>query len=273
MMRNLAKMVLAAALGCVPGAQALAWGAEGHQAVAAIAADQLNDRARQGVLALLDGGDAKAAMVLAATWADQVRPRRPDTGPWHYVDFPLDRDAYDPRYCVADGCVVEAIPRFAAVVRDESLAKPVRAEALKFLIHFLGDVHQPLHCTDNRDRGGNEVKVSVGGRDTNLHAVWDSGVIRDVLRPASGVGLGDGITASTPAASFAGWRNGDAVAWATESHQVGQKVAYGSLSGSGGTGVSPIVLPASYESDAAPVVTEQLAKAGARLAWILNGSF
>ena len=160
----------------------LAWGAEGHRIVAAIAADELTPAARQEVEELL-GGDASVAMVQASTWADEIRPKRPDTAPWHFVDIPIQSNGYDPgRDCPADDCVVGQIDRDARIVADRQLAAPIRAEALRFLIHFVGDLHQPLHAADNDDRGGNRLRVVLRQHRTNMHAVWDVDVVRALGR-------------------------------------------------------------------------------------------
>ena len=146
---------------------AFAWGAEGHRIVALIAASELTPQAKAQVESLL-GGDAASSMAELSTWADEIKFRRHETGPWHYVDIEIDSQGYNAaRDCPTGDCVVAQIERDEHIVGDRSLAMPVRAEALKFLIHFVGDLHQPLHCADNHDRGGNEVKVKI-----RLTSLW-----------------------------------------------------------------------------------------------------
>src|SRR5580692_10642005 len=171
-MKNiLAPLLLAASF--ISPSEAFAWGDEGHRIVALIAASELTPQAKTQVESLL-GGDASSSMADLSTWADEIKFHRHETSPWHYVDIEIDSTGYDPaRDCPTGDCVVAQIERDERIVGDRSLAMPVRAEALKFLIHFVGDLHQPLHCADNHDRGGNEVKVILGRRSTNLHAVWD----------------------------------------------------------------------------------------------------
>ncbi|HTW36677.1 MAG TPA: S1/P1 nuclease, partial [Rhizomicrobium sp.] len=131
---------------------ALAWGAEGHQIIAHIAASKLTPRAQAEVSQLL-GGNTETAMVQASTWADEIRPSRRETAPWHFVDIPIGSSGYDAsRDCVHDDCVVAQIIRDESVIADRRLVPAVRAEALKFLIHFVGDIHQPLHASNNHDR-------------------------------------------------------------------------------------------------------------------------
>lgn len=114
-------------------------------------------------------------MEVASTWADEIRRDRPETAPWHYVDIKVTSTGLDRgRNCPGDDCVVAQIEKDLAIVRDRTLAPPIRAEALRFLIHFVGDLHQPLHAADSHDRGGNEVRVVLDGELTNLRAVWDT---------------------------------------------------------------------------------------------------
>jgi nuclease S1 len=162
---------LAFAIWCLSHAAAFAWGAEGHHLVARIAADELTPRAKAAVADLL-GGDATAGMIRASTWADEIRPSRPETAPWHYVNIEITSTGYDAaRDCPNDACVVAQVERDAKIVWDSAISKPVRADALRFLIHFVGDMHQPLHCSDNQDHGGSSVRVVFEGHRTNLHAI------------------------------------------------------------------------------------------------------
>jgi len=161
---------------------ALAWGPEGHEVVAALAAANLTPSARAQVSALL-GGDSM--IVLDANWADEIRTDQPQTAPWHYVNIPLNAPGYDPRRDCADGrCVVAQIERNEHVLADRSASKAARADALRFLIHFIADVHQPLHAADN---GGNAFTVFLRGKHTNLHHVWDNDVVDIFGRDAGAV--------------------------------------------------------------------------------------
>src|SRR5471030_179513 len=117
---------------------ALAWGAEGHEIVAAIAAHELTPRARA---AHLLGGEAM--LVLASNWADEIRDQRQGTGRWHFVDIPLAAPGYHPRRdCPDRACVVAQIENDMRILDSRRLNDSTRAEALRFLIHFVADVHQ-----------------------------------------------------------------------------------------------------------------------------------
>ena len=180
-MRRLIAIATIAAAVLMPS-PAWAWGNEGHEVVALIAASELSPVAKAKVEQLL-GGDAANSMADVSTWADKIRRDRPETGPWHYVDIEITYAGYDAsRDCPNDACVVAQVQKDAIIVGDRTLTQPVRAEALRFLIHFVGDLHHPLHATDNHDRGGNEVRVVLSGKRKNLHAVWDT----DVVEAATG---------------------------------------------------------------------------------------
>lgn len=248
----------------------LAWGAEGHRIVAAIAADQLTLAAQAQVATLLGSNDAKAAMVAVSTWADEIRRQRPNTAPWHFVDIPVSAPSYDAdRDCRRGDCVVAQIERDARIVGDRQLVAPVRAEALRFLIHFVGDVHQPLHDEDNGDRGGNRVQVVLGRRHTNLHAVWDVDVVRALGHDPEEVALR--LEREITPAEKREWSAGSAVQWANEAHQIAQREIYGRISGQIGTD-APIVLTLQYPRQESAVAAQQLEKAGVRLAAVLNAA-
>jgi hypothetical protein len=249
---------------------AWAWGREGHRVVALIAADRLTPAARAQVADLL-GADARGAMEAASTWADEIRDERPQTGRWHYVDIEISAKGYDAaRDCPAGDCVVAQILKDERLVADSRLARPARAEALRFLIHFIGDMHQPLHCADHHDRGGNSVQVKLGDQETNLHSVWDTAIV---------TGLGDDPAAVaaelngqiTPREADA-WSRGGPVDWADESFAIAKHDIYGPLRGAADAG-GTIQLPDDYVLRERPVVAEQLERAGVRLAMVLNRTF
>lgn len=246
---------------------AWAWGGEGHRIIALIAADRLTPAARAEVSALL-GGDARASMEEVSTWADEIRRDRPETGPWHYVNIEISANGYDAaRDCPAGDCVVAQVQKDEGIIADHRLAKPVRAEALRFLIHFVGDLHQPLHCADNHDRGGNEVRVLVGAEETNLHAVWDTNVVAALGQNPDQVA--SGLAAQIGPGDETAWRRGSPADWANECFGIAKRTIYSTLHGEGGT-AAPIVLPPDYAARERSVTSVQLEKAGVRLAALLN---
>ena len=261
----LAFSVAAFALSCLPG---MAWDKAGHQAVAQIAAARLNPTAQAAVADLLDAKDALTGMNEVAPWADEIRRGRGETAPWHFVDIQITDDGYDvARDCANDDCVVGQIKKDIAILKDKTLLKPVRAEALKFLIHFVGDVHQPMHCADNHDKGGNKVSIMVGSHKTNLHSVWDTAVVNAISTDPAVIAstLGPKITPELAAQ----WSASPPEMWANEGFAIAKLKIYPQFAGSGST-LAPIVLPDSYPSSVGPITAMQLAKAGVRLAAALN---
>jgi hypothetical protein len=191
---------VAAALLYHPAAS-LGWWDKGHQIVAKIAADRLNPHAKAAVKEILKNDPTGHTLVAVAGWADTVRKTpMPETYNWHFVDIPVDGqpETYDAaRDCKPDpakgDCIVAALNREVPLLTDPNASATDRAQALKFVTHFLGDLHQPLHCAErNGDTGGNGVKVTFFGATNeappfqhspwNLHAVWDGGMIDHTKR-------------------------------------------------------------------------------------------
>jgi S1/P1 Nuclease len=304
-----------------------AWGCEGHQIIALIAEKHLSPHAAKMSRQILAESpiDKKLSryckqtgldpFVDSSTWADDERSVEPDTGPWHFIDIPRGAPKGDVgQYCPpSTGCVITALAAQVRVLRRSAATAQERADALRFVIHLVGDIHQPLHATTNDDMGGNCVPVTFFGlaphernleRESyspNLHGVWDVGIIEHFAPP-------EDAQAPTPQqiadetgeagkidrdfrAQFSSWRPGaiDFAAWAWESHELAEKVAYGQLphkiaierprmveSCADDDHISTRMLRLDerlgedYENAAAPVVQQQLAKGGARLAALLN---
>ena len=179
MARILSALVIALLLVPHP---AHAWGRLGHRLVAALAWDDLTPQARAQIALLLEG-EADPTLPGIASWADELREHDPDLGKrssrWHYVNIAEDDCRYDAaKHCKDGDCVVEAIRAQTAILADASRSKAERLQALKFVVHFVGDAHQPLHAGFGRDKGGNDFQVQFDGRGTNLHSLWDSGMLK-----------------------------------------------------------------------------------------------
>lgn len=176
--RTLAVVLMLSALSPMA---AHAWGPKGHRLVAGLASTELTPRARTEVSRLLRG-EAEPTLAGIANWADDLREHDPDLGKrsarWHYVNLAEDDCAYRPAtQCPTGDCLIEAIARQRDLLADRRQPDAVRAQALKFLVHFIGDAHQPLHAGYARDRGGNTIQVQLDGKGTNLHWIWDGEVI------------------------------------------------------------------------------------------------
>lgn len=151
-----------------------AWGAMGHRIVGQIADDNLNPKAKKSIEKIL--GDQTLAQV--STWADMIRsdPNWDFVKPWHFVDLP-DGQTYSDVTPNPQGDVIQAISAQIEVLKNEKSTNEEKQNALKFIVHFVGDIHQPLHAGRPDDRGGNTIKVKFNDRTMNLHSLWDSGMI------------------------------------------------------------------------------------------------
>jgi hypothetical protein len=159
-------------IACLVPALARGYGPEGHIIVGIAAELRLCSVARAQVNALGEG-DSLADLGL---WADRIRSARAGSAPWHYMNI-ADGASVRAFLHPPEGDVLEAIPRFAGVLADHALSLRERAEALRFLVHFIVDIHQPLHVGRASDRGGNMIELRLGRATTNLHRFWDSDVI------------------------------------------------------------------------------------------------
>ncbi len=158
-------------------APAWAWGQLGHRVIGELADERISGRTRAEIEMILGEED----LAQASTWADEERSNPSDfwqkeAGPYHYVTVP-DGKTYDDVGAPVEGNALTALERFAETVRDREAPRAERALALKFIVHIVGDLHQPLHVGNGTDRGGNDVKVRWFGDDTNLHSVWDTQLI------------------------------------------------------------------------------------------------
>lgn len=151
------------------------WAKDQHEVIGEIAEMNLTPEAKKAVATILGSADRLSDI---AIWADTIKRDRRETAPWHYVNFPLD--LYEPSSDIRDtekGNIVTAIEEQIAILDGRRGDTTGREEALKFLVHFVGDLHQPLHCGCAADRGGNTFGFYRKGKVTNLHSFWDAGAI------------------------------------------------------------------------------------------------
>jgi hypothetical protein len=155
-------------------ANAAAWGSTGHRVVARIAENHLAPETARAIAELI----GPQSLVRVATWADEIRsdPAWAEAAPWHYINIPAD-GSVDTMERNPRGDVLEAMQRFAAVLEDRDAAPGDRATALKFLVHLVADVHQPLHTELPDSRGEGTDLVLWFGEPTDLHSLWDTGLI------------------------------------------------------------------------------------------------
>ena len=279
---------------------AYAWGDEGHEIVAAIAYARMNKAARAKADALLatDTDPLTAPdFVSRSTWADRWRDADRSTTKvqydatrhWHFVNIELDGGSLDaacnhhpplpPGVAAsrgpADDCVVDKVDQFSAELRAAATPQSEKLLALKFLIHFVGDLHQPLHAADRHDSGGNAVPVLYGdlGAPDNLHAYWDQRLVRQLGTDPKQVA--QVLNKAIGGAQSRTWGKGKPADWAAEAAAQAKAVAY-DFSGESTVpdehGIPAIRLDAVYDQRALPVVREQLSRAGVRLARLLDAA-
>lgn len=329
--RKLAGLIILVSLIAIMPVRAMAWGSEGHQITALIAYDLLTPRARNNVLAVLQGRKITAL----AVWPDDLKRAgqgcvipgaigcnpnyRPETAQWHFVDIPINESKYDPHgeYCRSSrygDCIVPAIEDFRSILNrstnrafaangDEQKRK--LHDALSFVTHLLGDIHQPLHCADNKDGGGNSVLVTWQNEPQytwdniwNLHSVWDEYIVdrnikamkpgqrtfrlyakslfnelspaeRDYAQLKSSsieVGLDENVIV---------WAEGSLAVAKTSTYKLPTSTVKTSTRGfqkkdRNGKPLDIVVLDEKYFTDNMPVVEKQLRLGGIRLARILN---
>ncbi|HYG07968.1 MAG TPA: S1/P1 nuclease [Stenotrophomonas sp.] len=244
---------------------AQAWGGQGHRLVARIADTELTPEARQQVAELL-AGEPDPTLAGIASWADKLREHDPKLGkqssPWHYVNLGENDCAYSPpRNCPKGNCVIEALKAQTALLADRSQPLDTRRQALKFVVHFVGDIHQPMHAGYAHDKGGNDFQLQFNGKGTNLHSLWDSGMLYDRHLDDDAYLAQLLALPATPPASPA--LPPQAAAWA----QASCRIAIA-------PGVYPDKhnLPDGYVAQYRPVAEAALRQAGDRLAALLNAA-
>ena len=165
MAKHHAIVSLLLAFALVPSA-GFPWGPEGHRVIVILAAQYINPETAARVRGLL----GSESLEDASGWADEYRHSHPRTGPWHYIDIPLADSRIDmARECPYYDCVVGKTEQFLAILKDARADRAAKEEALKYVIHFVGDMHQPLHDEDDGDKGGYGRHVIFHGHPDNLH--------------------------------------------------------------------------------------------------------
>jgi hypothetical protein len=244
----------------------LAFGALGHAVIADLADAQLTPAARAEVTKILAHGQYQHLRDIGS-WADQIRedarlrrdPAVRASARYHYLNFPRGNCHYDAeRDCPHGACVVGAIQRFSNVLGDRGADHHARLEALKWVVHLVGDVHQPLHAGYADDLGGNRVQIRFADRGSNLHWLWDIGLIE--ARRKDRASIVESLNA--PSLPTTAAQADDVVKWAEASCRML---------------VDEPIYPAKRTIDRAyveamqPLLDRQLKRAGAHLAATLNG--
>lgn len=280
---------------------AFAWGEKGHQVIALIAWEYLSPATRNAIDNLLkDDHSALTSIDFAseATWADAYRDadrdnhhddnrdadknRYEQTRRWHYVNLNLDHPDFN-RACfsspllpanqrASDGpakaCVTDKILQFSAELKAKKTSREERLLALQFLIHLVGDLHQPLHASDHDDGGGNDVRISAKGfKRGTLHSYWDNSLVTRLGRKPETIARK--LIAQIDRHQAERWRQGTPRDWTLESFAVARDIAYAQLQH---PTQDIYILDENYSDTAKAAAAQQLMKAGVRLAWLLEQS-
>jgi len=270
----------AAALLCA--SPAAAWWEYGHESVARIAMGSVRPQTRAAIGRLLGKGrlldtpDCPVATIeLASYWPDCIKTlgdRFSFASPWHYQNVDVCK-SFDLKAACRDGnCVFAQIERQARLLADRNVPDRERLMALAFLVHFVGDLHQPMHAGDRGDKGGNDVKANYGiiaGR-TNLHSIWDGYLAeRAISTPPAGPRA---MLAATSRAERAKLSEGSIEDWSREGWEAARTQAYASLVGDpcgAMTGARPTLSEEQVRA-LIPVVRRQVMAGGLRLARLLD---
>jgi hypothetical protein len=278
--------IVVAALAALAPSAGHAWGNEGHILVAAIARARLTSATVAKVDAILAQDTDTLTppdMLSRATWADAWRGAdHRETAEWHFVDIELDHPDLDTA-CFghpaagrpasagqAQDCIVDKVAEFAAELGAPDTAPAERILALKYVLHLVGDLHQPLHAADNHARGGNCISIALGDQRTvNLHSYWDTVVVHELGDDPQKL-LGQLEAAITPDRTR-DWAQGDFTSWTRESNAVAVRTVYSFHTPPRCENhVAPLDLPAGYAAAAKTAAAIQLERAGVRLAVVLE---
>ncbi len=234
------------------------WGQIGHRVIGQVAENHLSKKARKAIENLL----GHESLAEASTYMDEIRSddNFDHTHPWHYTTIPAG-ETYESCEKSDKGELIEAIGRMRTILESETASRTEKVEALRFLVHLVGDLHQPLHVGNGEDRGGNDIKLEFFYEPSNLHRIWDSGMIDS--KQYSYTELAAVVDHAT-VAELNRWRQGTPIDWANEAMQyrpqvydIGEKD----------------YLSYEYVYKNWDLVKRQLAKGGVRLAAMLNDIF
>jgi hypothetical protein len=235
------------------------WGKTGHRATGEVAQQHLSRKAKKAISKILDG----ESLALVSTYADDIKSDRSykEFSPWHYVNFPSDKKYTDVTPS-EHGDVIQGIKKCIAIVTNENSNEEDKAFYLKFLVHLMGDLHQPMHVGHAEDKGGNDIQVQWFGKGSNLHRIWDSNMIDDY--GMSYTEIADNLPVLTKT-EIKDVQSGELLDWVEESQKLAAEV-YGSVE-------KGEKLSYRYSYKYFSVVEDQLQKGGLRLAKVLNDMF
>ncbi|WP_299668612.1 S1/P1 nuclease [uncultured Polaribacter sp.] len=235
------------------------WGQNGHRVTGKIAESHLSKKAKKAVNKLLKG----ESLAFVSTFADEIKSDRKysEYYPWHYINMDLD-ETYATAKKNPKGDLVSGIQKCITVLKDKNSSTEDKAFFLKMLVHFVGDLHQPMHIGRREDKGGNSIQVQWFGEGTNLHAVWDTKMIE--TWNMSYVELANNAK-DLSKKQIEAIEKGSVVAWVDEVHEITKEVYHSVKVGEN--------LRYKYSYDHLDTLRDQLQIGGIRLAKILNDIF
>jgi hypothetical protein len=241
----------------------ISWGVVGHKTVATIAENHLTPRSQRVVKYLL--GDTSLSDI--SSWADKIlrEPAYKNTAPQHYLNLPLGLSYAEFQKAVtgkSESNVYQAVGLNTSVLKDPKSTREQKAIALKFLVHCVGDLHQPMHISRKEDKGGNTIQVQYGGKGTNLHSLWDSKLIGTEGKGFEQMAID--FDNATPA-QIKQWQSDPLMKWLWESYQISSKL-YPEIEANN-------KLSNLYYNKYIPTIHERIEMAGIRLAGLLNEIF
>lgn len=233
------------------------WGKTGHRAVGEIAEDHLTKRAKKAIEDLLDGH----GLAFVANYADDIKsdPEYREYSPWHYVNIAPDQTEYDKSLASEDGDLVQAINKCIEILESKEASREQKQFYLKMLVHFMGDLHQPLHVGHASDKGGNDIQIQWFNQGSNLHRLWDSDMIDFYQMSYTELAENADVLSKSQVKAI---QKGSLLDWVYESRNLAEEVYNSAESGDH--------LGYKYMYNYMPVVLKQLQKAGIRLAEVLN---
>ncbi|EGN76283.1 S1/P1 Nuclease [Idiomarina sp. A28L] len=262
-MRKLVSIIFIGLLIAIP-ARVMSWGFQGHEYIGALAWEYLTPEAKEWVSERLQVVDEES-LSKVTTWADRVRGSEEGRwlGPLHYANIPPTESKFDmQRDCPNRRCIVGAAMDDIEVMFDSSQTVQAQGEALRTFSHWITDMHQPLHLGYQKDRGGNDIRVTFFGAEMNLHRLWDSIMIR-------GMDLMPGPVEQASLNPLAHPSNTDwdaaLIDWASESNELARTYAYADLEDNAELGET-------YFNQARPIVEQQLIRSAQRMAMIINAA-
>jgi hypothetical protein len=243
----------------------LSWGTLGHQTVGRIAEHHLSDKSK-AALAYYLGSQSLSEV---STWADDVRNQAEyrHTGSWHFLNLPMGLSYSEFEKTVTtlkEDNVYKALLQCEQTITSSTKSRQEKAEALKFIVHFVGDLHQPMHVSRAEDRGGNTIQVNYEGKGTNLHSLWDSRLLEH--QGLSVDQLAAKCDHATPA-QIKLWQNDPLIKWLWESYQISTQL-YSEVDQ-----MNKRTITEEYYQKHIPIIEDRIEKAGIRLAGVLNQLF